>query len=84
MKILLDVMGGDNAPNAVLQGAADAVKEFGQGMTIALLGQEEVIRKAAAELNIDLAPFEIINCTEVVTMEEDPVKAPATSRTPAW
>ncbi len=75
MKILLDVMGGDNAPNAVLQGAADAVKEFGQGMTIGLLGQEEVIRKAAAELNIDLAPFEIIPCTEVVTMEDDPVKA---------
>ena len=38
MKILLDVMGGDNAPNAVLQGAADAVKEFGQGMTIGLPG----------------------------------------------
>lgn len=75
MKILLDVMGGDNAPNAVLQGAADAMKEFGQGMTIALLGQEEVIRQAAAELNIDLAPFEVINCTEVVTMEDDPVKA---------
>ena len=74
MKIFVDVMGGDNAPNAVLQGAADAVKEFGQGMTIALLGPEDVIRKAAGELGIDLAPFEIIHCPDVVTMEDDPVR----------
>ena len=28
MKILLDAMGGDNAPKSTVQGAADAVKEF--------------------------------------------------------
>mgnify|MGYP002587917058 CR=1 FL=1 len=37
MKILLDAMGGDNAPKSTVQGAADAVKEFGDGMTLALL-----------------------------------------------
>ena len=47
MKILLDAMGGDNAPAAVLQGAADANREFGQGMTIALLGPEDLLRKTA-------------------------------------
>ena len=75
MKILLDAMGGDNAPNAVLQGAAQAAQEFGQGMTIALLGPAETLKKAAAELSIDLAPFELIDCPEVITMEDDPVKA---------
>lgn len=40
MKILLDAMGGDNAPKSTVQGAADAVKEFGDGMTLALLGDE--------------------------------------------
>ena len=75
MKILLDAMGGDNAPAAVLQGAEQANREFGQGMTIALLGPEQTIRQAAAELSIDLAPFEIIDCPEVITMEDDPVKA---------
>ncbi|MGN0651744.1 MAG: phosphate acyltransferase PlsX [Gemmiger sp.] len=75
MKILLDAMGGDNAPNSTLQGAADALKEFGDGMTIALLGDEEKIKATAKELNIDLAPFELIPCTEDVDMHDDPVKA---------
>ena len=75
MKILLDAMGGDNAPAAVLQGAEQANREFGQGMTIALLGPEQTIRQVAAELSIDLAPFEIIDCPEVIMMEDDPVKA---------
>ena len=42
MKIILDAMGGDNAPLAVLQGAAAAVKEY--GVDLILTGQEKVIR----------------------------------------
>ena len=75
MKILLDAMGGDNAPKSTVQGAADAVKEFGDGMTLALLGDEAKIKAAAQELGVDLAPFELIHCTEDVDMHDDPVKA---------
>jgi len=75
MKILLDAMGGDNAPKATVQGAADAVRELGDGMTVALLGDEAKIRAAAAELGIDLTPFELIPCTEDINMHDDPVKA---------
>ena len=75
MKILLDAMGGDNAPQSVLQGAADAVKEFGDGMTIVLLGDVAVLQKTAAQLGVDLTPFELVDCKEVVEMHDDPVKA---------
>ena len=75
MKILLDAMGGDNAPKSTVQGAADAVKEFGDGMTLALLGDEAKIKAAAQELSVDLTPFELIHCTEDVDMHDDPVKA---------
>ena len=75
MKILLDEMGGDNAPTSTVQGAADAVKEFGDGMTLALLGDEAKIKAAAQELGVDLTPFELIHCTEDVDMHDDPVKA---------
>ncbi len=75
MKILLDAMGGDTAPAAVLQGAADANREFGQGMTIAMLGPEDLLRKTAEEQGIDLAPFELIPCSETISMEDDPVRA---------
>jgi len=75
MKILVDAMGGDNAPLCVLQGASQAAAEFGDGMTLTLLGEEKAIRDCAAENKIDLAPFEIINCTENIDMHDDPVKA---------
>ncbi len=75
MKILLDAMGGDNAPAAVLQGAADAVREFGAGMELTLLGDEKAIRACAAENGIDLAPFAVVDCKETVTMHDDPVKS---------
>ena len=75
MKILVDAMGGDNAPLCVLQGASQAAAEFGDGMTLALLGEEKAIRDCAKENKIDLAPFEIVNCTESIDMHDDPVKA---------
>ena len=48
MKILVDAMGGDNAPLCVLQGASQAAAEFGDGMTLTLLGEEKAIRDCAA------------------------------------
>ena len=75
MKILVDAMGGDNAPLCVLQGAADALREFGEGMQLVLLGQREVIEQTAAEHGISLDGMEIVDCREVVSMHDDPVKA---------
>lgn len=77
MKILLDAMGGDNAPNAVLQGAADAAQEFAaqKGIELVLLGQRSALQSAAASLGIDLSPFTVIDCTETIDMHDDPVKA---------
>lgn len=75
MKILLDAMGGDNAPQSVLQGAADAVKEFGDGMTVVLLGDAALLQQTASQMGVDLTPFELVDCKEVVDMHDDPVKA---------
>ena len=75
MKILVDAMGGDNAPLCVLQGVSQAAAEFGGGMELVLLGEEKAIRDCAKENKIDLAPFEILNCTETIDMHDDPVKA---------
>ena len=65
MKILIDAMGGDNAPLCVLQGAAQAAAEFGDGMTLALLGDEQALKDCAAQNKIDLTPFEIIPCSYI-------------------
>ena len=52
MKIIVDMMGGDNAPLAVLEGAAQAVKEY--GVQLIGVGNEALVRKTAAEHSIPL------------------------------
>lgn len=84
MKILVDAMGGDNAPLCVLQGAAQAAAEFGDGMELVLLGEEKAIRDCAAENKIDLAPFTVLNCTETIDMHDDRSRRCATRPIPAW
>ena len=71
MKIILDAMGGDNAPQAVVQGALEAHAQC--GADIVLVGREEDIR---ACLTGPLPEgVEIVNATEVVEMCDDPATA---------
>jgi glycerol-3-phosphate acyltransferase PlsX len=71
MKILIDVMSGDNAPLEMIKGAEMAAKEFDQ--TISIIGDENVIADVAVKNEIDLSKMEIINATSVITMEDKPM-----------
>ena len=74
MKIILDAMGGDNAPEAVVKGALTACRELGVG--IALVGREKEIRAClAASGGASEQRISVVNATEVVTMEDDPATA---------
>ena len=48
MRILLDAMGGDNAPDANIKGAVKAINEINS--EIVLIGKEEVIKSRIKEL----------------------------------
>ena len=52
MKIVVDGMGGDNAPVEILKGCALAVKEY--GVEIIVTGDEAQIKKAAEDNSIDM------------------------------
>lgn len=71
MRIIADVMSGDNAPLEMLRGALMAREEF--GVDITLVGNPDVIENTAKENSLDLTPFEIEAAHEVVTMEDDPI-----------
>jgi len=73
MKILVDMMGGDNAPLATLQGAADAVKEY--GVEIVALGDEALLKKTAQEQSISTDGMTFVHCTEVIEMCDEPAMA---------
>lgn len=72
MKIIIDAMGGDNAPFDIVQGAVDAAKE--QGVEVALVGRENDINDCLKKLDTaDVKDkISIVNASEVVEMEDDP------------
>ena len=74
MKIILDVMGGDNAPHAPILGALSAAKDFGAQIT--LVGKGEKILEVLRENGIHDLPvgIEIANAEDVVDMHDDPAK----------
>ena len=73
MKIILDAMGGDNAPASVVEGAVLALKEMPH--TIVLVGQQELIEEELKKYTYNEAQVEIVDAREVITNEEAPVKA---------
>ena len=50
MIILLDAMGGDNAPDANIKGAINAIKKVDTSTEILLVGNEEIINSRVKEL----------------------------------
>ncbi len=75
MKIGLDVMGGDYAPGAILEGAFDALENLLPDERIVLIGDEKVIREGAKKENIDLSYFDIVPSGEVIEMGEHPARS---------
>lgn len=73
MKIAVDAMGGDNAPNSVVKGSIDAIKEY--GVHIVLVGIEGKIRKELSKYEFNEEKIEIINAEEIITNEDKPVMA---------
>ena len=72
MKIILDAMGGDNAPEAPVLGAIEAAKTFHSQIT--LVGRGEAILEVLKKHNIENLPegMEIAHADDVVDMHDDP------------
>ena len=72
MKILIDAMGGDHAPQAPVQGALEAAKLW--NVNVVLVGREAEIRAAAKEAGFENLPanVEVLDAPDVVDMHDDP------------
>ncbi|MGI6743141.1 MAG: phosphate acyltransferase PlsX [Eubacteriales bacterium] len=73
MIIILDAMGGDNAPLEVIKGAAMAASEY--DVSLRLVGPTDVIKECAEEngIYLDESKIEIIDAPDVITMEDPPL-----------
>ena len=70
MKIIVDAMGGDNAPLEIIKGTMLAVDEFGIDEAV-LLGDKNAINSCVKENNITLKNTKVINCTQVIDNCDD-------------
>ena len=74
LKIVVDAMGGDNAPAEIVKGAVqalDARKDF----KLILTGDENFVKPELEKYKYDTSRVELVHCTEVITNDDVPTSA---------
>lgn len=71
MKIIVDVMGGDNSPRAAVRGVYMAAQQW--RATYILVGDKRQIEQVAREDGLDIRRFDIVHTESFMTMEDDPL-----------
>ena len=74
VKVALDAHGGDNAPDVVIDGAINALKES-DNLKIYLVGVKDMITPKLETLSYDKERLEIVEASEIISMAEPPVAA---------
>jgi phosphate acyltransferase len=76
VRIAIDVMGGDHAPDVILAGSLDAIELLDETDQMVLVGDEQIIRAAVSARGFEGdARVEIEATTEIIAMNESPVQA---------
>mgnify|MGYP004558075349 FL=1 len=73
MRIILDGMGGDNAPLEIIKGAVEASSKIDH--QIVIVGREDEINAELAKHNYDESKIQVVHASEVIENEDSPVKA---------
>ena len=73
-RIVLDAMGGDNAPVETVKGAVEAVNKR-DDIEVILTGKEDIINQELAGYTYNKEQIQVVNATEVIETAEPPVMA---------
>lgn len=73
MRIAIDAMGGDHAPEAVVKGSIEARDEY--KLNILLSGREGEIKKVLEKNTSNFANIDILNAEDIITNDDKPVLA---------
>ena len=74
IKVAVDAMGGDNAPDEIIKGAVEAVNSR-KDIQVFLVGKEELIREKLQAYTYKEEQIEVVNAAEVIETAEPPVAA---------
>jgi glycerol-3-phosphate acyltransferase PlsX len=75
LRIALDAMGGDYAPEREVAGAIEALRASREQFEIVLVGDEQTIRHQLALQNAEHLPFTVAHASQVITMADSPTAA---------
>ena len=73
MWIAVDVMGGDNAPEAIIRGAVQSCEEY--GYKVVLVGDEKLIKRELKLFDISKLTLEVVHASEIISMDDSPAYA---------
>ncbi len=73
MKIVIDGMGGDNAPKSNVEGVVNAIKEY--NVDLIITGDKDALEKEFSNYEFDRSKLEIVHTSEIIENEDKPVKA---------
>ena len=73
-KVVLDAMGGDNAPKEIIKGAIEAVQQR-DDIHVILTGKEDIIKEELAGYTYNKEQISVVHTTEVIETAEPPVMA---------
>jgi len=74
MRIAIDAMGGDRAPEVLVQGAIQALKDYREGLEIILVGRKDALERGLEKYGSDRR-ISIVHAPEVISMEDKPTVA---------
>lgn len=79
IKVAVDAMGGDNAPDELIKGAVEAVNTR-EDIKVFLVGKEELVKEKLKAYSYKEEQIEVVNATEIIETAEAPVAAIRTKK----
>ena len=74
IRVAVDAMGGDNAPEEIVKGAVDAVNTR-KDIKVILIGQQDAVKAELEKYTYGKEQIEVVHAEEVIEMAEPPVNA---------
>lgn len=79
VRVVVDAMGGDNAPGEIVKGAVEAVN-LDPAIQVILTGRQEAVQAELAKYTYPKEQIEVVHCDEVIETAEPPVNAVRTKK----
>ncbi len=75
MRIAIDAMGGDNAPNQIISGALESIELLGENDELILVGPKDLIEPKLPSLESREGAISVVDAPEVIAMDEAPIES---------